>query len=407
MNSATREVVLRRPGWVIPGASCDIHFADNRAWALGSSGLTNLLACSRASTKYAQTKSGLLAPFAANQMAITDQGCLIEQASTNLLLHSNDVGGWITANSTRAGALVLGPDNTVSAIPFQRSSTASAYSAQTVSKAASSLVYTLSVFAKANTGRYLALTISGTPSPQGRADATFDLQTGAVSLGPTVSNGFTAQSASITPAANGFFQCTLTATSDAYMTITCYYSFNSNNVRLDGVDSSAASSGWTWNLQLEQNAVDTSPIITTTAAVTRAADAITLRGAALTAALMAEAAYFETASVPAAGRLLNGGTGRLLISGLSTLAITMDGVSFPSAGFAGTVEGFVRSAFGWNGATVSVVANGGTKGSGSSPGTLSASVYVGSQGGSALSLNGYMRRLALGSIFGQFDGKTA
>lgn len=84
-----RAVLFSTPGWVLPGASADIDFTHGRAWAGGSASLASLLTASRASGGMAQNANGGWLSFAANVPRISDQGLLVEQAATNLFLHSS------------------------------------------------------------------------------------------------------------------------------------------------------------------------------------------------------------------------------------------------------------------------------------------------------------------------------
>ena len=105
-----------------------------------------------------------------------------------------------------------------------------------------------------------------------RADVVFNLSTGAISSAATAFSGFASASATIAPAANGFYLVTITATTDAVTSVTGFYSFNSNGVVVDGTDSVTNSAGYIWQADLQAGSFATSPIPTTSVAVTRAAD---------------------------------------------------------------------------------------------------------------------------------------
>jgi hypothetical protein len=146
----------------------------------------------------------------------------------------------------------------------------------------SGTIYTQSAFFKAGTGdagRYVQLTF-GSPQFTQVGYANFDLQVGAV-----VASGGTAdanRNARIENYSNGWYRCAFTAT--------CNASGATNGVFAALITASGASrapsfSGtvtdvlYGWGAQLETGSVATSYIPTTTAAVTRAADVISVSGA--------------------------------------------------------------------------------------------------------------------------------
>jgi hypothetical protein len=189
--------------------------------------------------------------------------------ATNLLLQSQtfDNATWGKTNSAVSANAIAAPDGTTTADLWTRSSTASAYLAQTYTKPSStSFTYTLSVYVKKSVGDYFAMRLQG--SYPGRTDATFNLETGTISRGPTVGTGWSAQSATITSIANGWYRVTLTATTDTASTALPVVGFVSDNIEVDGTDSASNSAGYIWGAQLQTGTTATDYIPTTTAAVT-------------------------------------------------------------------------------------------------------------------------------------------
>jgi hypothetical protein len=137
---------------------------------------------------------------------------------------------------------------------------------QSNAKAASSLTYTFSAYVKRDTMNQLRMSIDGA-SVANRADAIFNLSTGTLS-NTSVFGTFTNQSGSIVDVGNGWYRCTITATSGIETTIrNLFYGVTSESVYIYGC-------------QLEAGAYPTTYIPTTTAAVTRLADGCSVTGVA-------------------------------------------------------------------------------------------------------------------------------
>jgi len=139
------------------------------------------------------------------------------------------------------------------AASWARTTTAATYIGETFTKAASALPYTFTIKAKPNIGTNFAIRLQGVfPS---RADVVFSLtSTGSISTAAVATSTFTSASASISALSGGWYQCSLTATSSTNAVITPYFSFNSNNSKIDGTDSAANSAGWLYDATLSQGA---------------------------------------------------------------------------------------------------------------------------------------------------------
>jgi hypothetical protein len=81
-------IILGRPGWVFPGASVDRDFS--RGLSFGNAGLTVTRASSQAD--YAETSGGVWLPFQPNTLRRTDKGALIEEARTNSIRNNSMQG---------------------------------------------------------------------------------------------------------------------------------------------------------------------------------------------------------------------------------------------------------------------------------------------------------------------------
>jgi hypothetical protein len=146
---------------------------------------------------------------------------------------------------------------------------------QSITKAASATTYTVSVFAK-STERNLQFGIdSGTAANIGQA--IFNLTNGTVGSA-TVAGTFTSASASIQALPNGWYRCSVTATTGTETTVRI-------RIRLVSGASTTTYAGdgtsgiFLWQAQLETGSVATSPIVTTAGTASRVADVVSLTGA--------------------------------------------------------------------------------------------------------------------------------
>ena len=204
---------------------------------------------------------------------VSGAGILIEDARSNLCLQSNAfTTTWTnTSGPTPVAAATLSPDQTVDAWSWTRTATTAQYNYQGVTSGAL-LAYTGSIYAKAGTARYLAFRLgsAAAPSAVNNVQAVFDLLAGTISALSNAS--WTLGSATIVPAANGFYRCTLTGTCDATANPSLYYSFNSAaGAQVDSAGT-IGDSGYIYGAQLEQSAAPTSYIATTSATAARAQD---------------------------------------------------------------------------------------------------------------------------------------
>lgn len=108
---------LRLPDGTL--SALDLQFTTGGAYINGASvSLASVVACSRASTGYAETASGLLTSFAADTLRRTDKGLLGEQAATNVLVRSQEFGtGWAvsTGIAVTGSDVAVAPDGTTTA----------------------------------------------------------------------------------------------------------------------------------------------------------------------------------------------------------------------------------------------------------------------------------------------------
>ena len=228
-----------------------------------------------------QTAASNQARFDHDPVAKTSLGLLIEQQSTNLILQSQSYNtSWTLTNATLTSGANIAPDGTQTAFNLV-DSTATGLQAisQTVTKAASAIAYTDAQYFKANTRTYSWMQLSD--GAGNGAIVYFNLSTGAISTAVAgVGTAFTALSATINPVGNGWYRCTLSATSNTATSIVKQFGSSTN-----GTSNSFTGNGYSgiyiWGAQLEALAFPTSYIPTVASQVTRSADAANIAGSNL------------------------------------------------------------------------------------------------------------------------------
>lgn len=219
------------------------------------------------STGTLQTATSGTPRFDYNPTTHSAKGILIEEARTNILTSSANIAGtgWgiVRANVTSNAALA--PDGTMTASHFYNNGVAGgSYVRQTKTYTANT-VYSFSIYAKkAELDRPR---IDWYASNGWAADGMVicNLTTGTATTSGTV------LSYSITPLDNGWYRCQATAQFGATTQSSNYPAITLHINPLDSV-----SGIYLWGAQVEQGAFPTSYIPTTTAAVTRAADNLTI-----------------------------------------------------------------------------------------------------------------------------------
>lgn len=234
-------------------------------WPRASKGfLPPAMAFQRLATGYTMGPAGLLVPTSSNVPRLyydpanigNAQGTLIEQSSTNLCLQSQTLttSPWVNTGSVTVNVSTA-PDGSVTAAQVSTSTVFNGvYQAVTVSN---STTYTFSAFIKYVSGNNLWF--FGTNINPSTGNMAINCQTGSVSG----TSGLISYSSQAFP--NGWirFSCT-------------YASTGTSNALNITADASGASACLMWGVQLEQASQPTSYIPTTSAAVTRAADSLSI-----------------------------------------------------------------------------------------------------------------------------------
>ena len=207
------------------------------------------------------------------------KGMLIEEQRTNFLTYSEqfDNAAWgksegtITANTTSA------PDGATTADKFVESTTSAAFHFfnQTYTKPSSTaLYYTWSVYAK-DAGRQLVMTLESGGSNGGIAR--FDLSTGTVVTSGNYGT-FTNGVGQIQSVGNGWYRCSISATTGTESTVTTQISLYNISLGTNVYTGDGTSGVYVWGAQLEASFFTSSYIPTVASTVTRAQDSVMLTG---------------------------------------------------------------------------------------------------------------------------------
>lgn len=201
--------------------------------------------------------------FDYDPVTLAAKGLLIEEQRTNLMTYSEDLSNaaWLKSNVTVTANAVVAPDGTTTADKLVDSATNSVHSITQAISVTSGTAYTVTFYAKAAERSFLIIQLFG-----GSTFAYFNLSTGVVG---TTSGSPTATS--VTPAGNGWYRCSITATAGTTGSVNCivYVAATDGNATYAGDGTSGI---YLWGGQYEAGAFATSYIPTVASTVTRSAD---------------------------------------------------------------------------------------------------------------------------------------
>jgi len=211
--------------------------------------------------------------FEYDSVSLAPRGLLLEGPRTNLLTYSeqfDNATGWsvTTGAPTTLANSIISPDGNITADKIVEDTTTGIHARSRPYTFTSGITYTYSVYVKA--GERTLVRIEGGNTGTWSARTVFDLSSGII-----VST--TSGTATIQSMGNGWHRCTITGLAGATA------STNINHLIVDsGVNTSYTGDGasgiYVWGAQLEEAFFASSYIQTTSATVTRAADAMAFTG---------------------------------------------------------------------------------------------------------------------------------
>lgn len=194
---------------------------------------------------------------------------LLRLAPHNYMLRSDafNQAAWTKTGSTVTSdtAETLAPDGTQTADIVVEDSSAGSYHqvSQGVTKVASSIAFSVSVYAKEKSRRYVALSASGTSSAN-YAQARFDLRTGTVLGSTTGGAGFAVIGTQIQAVGDGWFRISLSGTTDSSTDLTYWIALMSTSTTVS-YNGNGTGAIYLWGAQTEENRTPSLYLATTTA----------------------------------------------------------------------------------------------------------------------------------------------
>ena len=211
--------------------------------------------------------------FDYNPLTLAPRGLLIEEQRVNLALYSDqfDNAAWVRTTANVTANATTSPDGTTNADRLAGDGTSSTHNINQ-SLTFTAAAHTVSVYAKRDTNNFIQIRIGAFAIAGGTGFANFDLNAGTVG---TIGAGLSA--ASITPAGNGWYRCTITGTTLAAASGVGLYVVTSATA-VSAETNTLATSVFLYGAQTELGAFATSYIPTVASTVTRAADVATITG---------------------------------------------------------------------------------------------------------------------------------
>lgn len=260
-----------------------------------TNGLPSSLTFTRATTATYVNAIGQIASAASGALRhdydpVTGEykGWLIEEARTNLCLQSADFAtSWTAYNSSVSANAATAPDGATTADKVVEAANTNNHGPFQVVTATASTVHTWSVFAKADTRRYLKLVIDDVGGTNA-VSAVFDLQAGAITQAAAATGTGSAPTAQIKDYGNGWYRCSVSGAPAASGASVRGSAFMSTSATPGATFSTpyagdGTSGLYLWGAQLEAGAFATSYIPTTTASITRNADVLSIATSSITA----------------------------------------------------------------------------------------------------------------------------
>jgi hypothetical protein len=246
----------------------DITSGSGFTTVIGTATIQQVTGTTNMPSAYAKNVGGLFpARFDYDPVTLAPRGILIEEQRSNLVTYSEqfDNAAWTKGNVTVTANATVSPDGTTNADKLIEDTATSTHSTISPTIALTTgTAYTTTVYVKAAERSWIALQYDS--GAFGTAPtAYFNIGAG------TVGSAFNGATHSIRNAGNGWYRCSITATttSSANSNARIYLATGDNAASYTGVVGNGA---FVWGAQLEAGAFATSYIPTVASTVTRTAD---------------------------------------------------------------------------------------------------------------------------------------
>lgn len=268
-----------------------LDLANNQAWTRNTnttSTAVSLVTVVNSTGGYVNDASGNWSLIGANTARRSNLGLLVEEARTNSALQSQNFGTtWGASSCSTTLDQTTAPDGTITADTIIENAVGAVehYLQQTVAAVQVNTPVAYSIFAKAGTGtgRYINLHIFDATVTANFSTITADLQLGTLSA--VLNSGAAGtNNATIETSANGFWRIklvtTLASVSNTGILLRVRRAIGPTTGAADVVYTGDGTSfNYIWQAQLESGGSVTSIIPTTTVAVARSADYVTVNNA--------------------------------------------------------------------------------------------------------------------------------
>lgn len=375
-----------------PGSSADLNFATGQYFG-GS--LASMITNTNSTGGYVTNADGSLTLVAANTPRVgVGTGLLVEPLGQNNAVWTQQFSNpaWVQTSATATDNTTVGPDGTTTAATLN----IAASGAASINETFGYVTFSASIYVKPGTKSIFYFQINANSAPTIGAFAQFfNLSTGTVGSTQTLIAGYTGISATITPAANGFFRCYVTWANPGGTTATQIFigGADADNSRTVGTGTM-----FLWGAQVGVSGFDagTSYIPALgVAGAQRAADNIVISGALATALAGSTGtivANTNKSKQSVAATLIDANGTVLLGKTAANLGTTAVGAAL-STGNTGTWTGANDLGLAWNASGGAIQLNGGTIVTDATARTPSATFHLGSTSGSSAFFNGYFTRL--------------
>lgn len=360
----------------------------------------DLLTYTSPSTKWILNASGvyvsgttLRTSYNASGVAL---GLLVEEARTNLLLRSQEIdhASWGKTQSSVTANATISPDGTANAEKLIEDTTAAAtHNVNQGATLSDNSVYAFTFYAKAAERSWVYCQV--TDKTGAARYAYWNLSDGSIG---TLTAGLTATEVVTLP--NGWYRVGVTFNSSSGGGSPFFVIGPSTGDTGRTYDGDGTSGIYVWQAQLELGSIASSPIVTTSSSVTRAADNVTLLNSLFpwSFTVGTAVAKFIVSATTGTSRVAVGQdtNGRLVYVTTSSTVAAYDGTSIVSNGVTVSANTLIKAASSWGGSTLISALNGASA-SGSFDGVMGAGTTLtfGGVSGTGFPLNGYLQSVMI------------